>query len=196
MIPATMDSVLMSEWRANSNDKIDTLGKFSSKIICCSTSRASLQAKTHVLLFMWKFLMVNQNNPKKSQKKSQYSKKTQGWGTNLVANWVLHVNVLCPLGSYLSLPLYLTLEQWTLLIPEIILCTFTYTSKQCISALSQLLHGTLHVSLQRVCDIWTWEVSKKTFILISIILLREREIEWIKHIKHSRGRSWTQNISG
>lgn len=42
MTPATMDFVLKSEWMANSKDKIDTLGKFSNKIIYCSMSRVSL----------------------------------------------------------------------------------------------------------------------------------------------------------
>lgn len=135
----------------------------------------------------------------KKSKKSQYCNKLQGWGIDLATNWILHINVQCPLGSYLSLPLYLMLELWILLILETILCTFTCTSKQHSSALSHFSHCTLHISLQSVCDIWIWgQISENTLILFSIVFLREREIKCIKHMqrKYSKGRRWTQKISG
>lgn len=53
-------------------------------------------------------------------------------------------------------------EQWTLLISEMILYTFTYTSKQGSLTLSHFLHGTWHISLQSLCDIWVWgDISEK-----------------------------------
>lgn len=109
--PGTMDSVLVSEWTGNSKDKRGTLGQPSGKINCCSMPRVSLQSKSHILLFILIFLWLIRTIRDKKSKESQYCKKLQGSRNDLATNWVLHINVQCPLASYLSLPLYLMQEQ-------------------------------------------------------------------------------------
>lgn len=160
-------------WTGNSKDKRDTLGQPPGRIICCSMPGEGLQSKSHLLLFIWVFLWLIRTIQYKKSKVSQYYKKPHSWRRDRATTWVLHLNVQC-----LQLCIYVCLSIWyksNELISEMILCT-SYTSKQCRLTLPHFSHGTLHMSLQNVCDIWVrGDISEKTLIFTPTILLKDKD---------------------